>query len=202
MTLPDINALEKVVGRSGLIRAEIERCASYSGCRSPVLIYGETGTGKEVFAKAVHCGTFKDEAPFVAVNCGGMPDGLIESLLFGHETGAFTGATRRQRGLIEQAEGGTLFLDEINSLPLLAQSKLLRFLQEREYRPLGAAAARQAHVRIISGTNEDLVKAIEGHAFRQDLYFRLNVLTLALPPLRDRPEDIPVIAAHLIARHC
>ena len=167
-----------------------------------MLIYGGTGTGKEIFARAIHDGSVGAAAPFVALNCGAVPENLVESQLFGHEAGAFTGAVRRQKGFVEQAEGGTLFLDEINSLPLLAQSKLLRFLQEGECRALGSTAVHKAHVRVISASNMDLDKAVTTGTFRSDLCFRLNVLTLSLPPLRARPEDVPLIAENLIARHC
>jgi len=165
------------------------------------LITGETGSGKEVFARAIHYTGPRAAFPFLPVNCATLPVELVENELFGHAPGAYTGARAVHRGLIQQAEGGTLFLDEIDSLPLPAQAKLLRFLQEREYRPLGAGAARRADVRMLSATNHELLPLIHAGRFRQDLYFRLNVLTLRLPPLRERTEDIPALTEHLLARH-
>jgi DNA-binding NtrC family response regulator len=193
--------LNDIVGQTLPIRSQIENVPRYARCDAPVLILGETGTGKEVFARAIHYAGPRSRHPFLPVNCGALPVDLVENELFGHESGAFTGAGGVHNGLIAQAEGGTLFLDEINSLPLPAQAKLLRFLQERSYRPLGGNRSRRADVRIISASNTDVLAAVrEGH-FRQDLYFRLNVLPLRLPPLRERREDIPLLANHLLERY-
>jgi two-component system, NtrC family, response regulator GlrR len=194
-------ALVDIIGQSAAIRSQIQKISCYAKCDSTVLISGETGTGKEVFARAIHYVGRRSPHPFLPVNCAALPIELVENELFGHEAGAFTGARRVHHGLIQQAEGGTVFLDEVDSLPMPAQAKLLRFLQEREYRPLGAARTRRADVRVISASNGDLSTAVRTGRFRQDLFFRLNVLAINLPPLRDRPEDIPLLASHLLSRH-
>jgi transcriptional regulator with GAF, ATPase, and Fis domain len=167
-----------------------------SASRSTVLISGETGTGKELFARAIHyCGERRSK-PFVPVNCAALPDHLIENELFGHSKGAFTGALLEKSGLLQEADGGTLFLDEINSLSLSVQSKLLRVLQDQEFRPLGSTKSKTINVKIIAATNADLRHLVETRLFREDLFYRLNVLSLALPPLRDRKEDILLLANH------
>jgi len=167
-----------------------------SASRSTVLISGETGTGKELFARAIHyCGERRSK-PFVPVNCAALPDHLIENELFGHSKGAFTGALLEKSGLLQEADGGTLFLDEINSLSLSVQSKLLRVLQDQEFRPLGSTKSKTVNVKIIAATNADLRHLVETRLFREDLFYRLNVLSLALPPLRDRKEDILLLANH------
>lgn len=167
-----------------------------SASRSTVLISGETGTGKELFARAIHyCGERRSK-PFVPVNCAALPDHLIENELFGHSKGAFTGALLEKSGLLQEADGGTLFLDEINSLSLSVQSKLLRVLQDQEFRPLGSTKSKTVNVKIIAATNADLRHLVETRQFREDLFYRLNVLSLALPPLRDRKEDILLLANH------
>jgi DNA-binding NtrC family response regulator len=193
--------LAGIVGCSAALRCQIEKVQRFALCDAAVLIFGETGTGKEVFARAIHYAGRRSSNPFVPVNCAALPLELVENELFGHESGAFTGAQRVRAGLIEQAEKGTLFLDEIDALPMSAQAKLLRFLQEQEYRPLGAGRAKKANVRVISASNSDLAAAIKSGRFRQDLYFRLNVLAVSLPPLRERPEDVPLLAHHLLSRH-
>lgn len=164
------------------------------------MIVGETGTGKELCARAIHQLSQRAERKLVTVNCGSIPNELVESELFGHERGAFTGATAAKQGLIHEAEGGTLFLDELDSLPLLAQVKLLRFLQEKEYLPVGATKTRIANVRVIAATNVNLESAVRAGKIRQDLYYRLNMIPIELPPLRDRREDIPLLAANFLAR--
>ncbi|MBI3157433.1 MAG: sigma-54-dependent Fis family transcriptional regulator [Burkholderiales bacterium] len=175
-----------------------ERLVAIAGCDAHVLIQGETGTGKEVCAQAVHYLSARASHPCVAVNCGGIPADLVEDELFGHVRGAYTTALVARRGLVREAEGGTLFLDDVDCLPLAAQAKLLRFLQELEYRPVGANAVMHADVRVIAASNRDLHALALSGAFRQDLYFRLNVLRLSLPPLRQRREDTVLLAEQFL----
>ena len=167
-----------------------------------VLLTGESGTGKEVVARLIHRYSALARGPFVAVNCGALPENLLESELFGYEKGAFTGATALKRGLFEEASGGILFLDEIGEMPLALQVKLLRVIQERTVRRLGSATERPVDVRLIAATNRDLRARAQGGQFREDLYYRLNILHIELPPLRDRPEDLPLLAEHFIRRFC
>ncbi len=190
----------QVIGQSSAIRSLLELAKLYASSDDPVLISGETGTGKEVFARTIHNVSLRSSGPFVAVNCGALPEGLIENELFGHAAGAFTSAARASEGRIGQAESGTLFLDEINSIPASAQSKVLRLLQFRQYSPLGSTIMRRADVRFISASNKDLEAAVTARSFREDLYYRLSVLSLNLPPLRERPQDIPLLANHLLLR--
>jgi two-component system response regulator PilR (NtrC family) len=169
--------------------------------QATVLISGESGTGKELVAKAIHAHSERRNKPFVAVNCGAIPETLMESEFFGHAKGAFTGAITERAGLFEQANGGSLFLDEIGEVPLLLQAKLLRVLQEREIRRVGGGETRRVDVRIITATNRDLEQQVaEGH-FREDLFYRLNVVQINLPPLRDRCEDIPLLLEHFYTKH-
>jgi DNA-binding NtrC family response regulator len=192
----------------GLIRAspcflkQLSALPVIAGCDASVLLLGETGTGKELFARSIHYLSPRASKPLVAVNCGAIPTELVESELFGCIRGAYTSAHAARSGLVREAEGGTLFLDEIDSLPLGAQTKLLRFLQEKEYRPVGAAAVLRADVRVLTAANHDVRALVERGAFRRDLYFRLNVLTLELPSLRERPDDIPELARHFIEQFC
>ncbi len=189
------------IGTSPSFVRQVARLPAIAGCDAGVLITGETGTGKEICAQAIHYLSPRASSPWVAVNCGAIPVELIESELFGHVRGAYTTALSAREGLVAEAEGGTLFLDDIDCLPLSAQSKLLRFLQEREYRMVGANAVRRANVRVIAASNRDLLAlATRGH-FRQDLYFRLNVLSIELPPLRSRREDIPALALHFLREY-
>lgn len=167
-------------------------------CDATVLIIGETGTGKELVARAIHYQGARHGKPFIAINCGALPDHLFENEFFGHSKGAYTDANTAAKGLIAEAEGGTLFLDEIDTLSQAAQIKLLRFLQDREYRPLGSSSAITAEVRIIAATNADLAKKVESQVFRQDLYYRLKAFPIVVPPLRDRMEDVPLLTEHFI----
>lgn len=176
----------------------VGKIARLSSCTTTVLISGETGTGKDLYARAIHYQSARKGRPFVPVNCAALPDHLVESELFGHIRGAFTDAAFDRKGLLEEAEGGTLFLDEVNSLSLSAQGKLLRFLQDREYRPLGSNKQRTGDVRIIAATNRDLRSLVQELRFREDLYHRLNILSVYLPPLRERCEDILLLAHHFL----
>jgi DNA-binding NtrC family response regulator len=181
----------------GQSRAFLEACRlidKIARCDAPVLIEGETGTGKELAARAIHYGGSKRDGPFVPVNCGAIPGELVENELFGHRRGAFTDAHGEQVGLVAHAGGGTLFLDEIDALPLKAQVSLLRFLQDHQYRPLGAPESRQANVRMIAATNSDLPELAQQGAFRLDLLFRLRIMYVTLPPLRDRHGDVALLA--------
>ena len=193
--------LESLVGESELFIKAIERISPLARSSAPVLILGETGTGKELFARALHYQGARHGKPFVPVNCGGVPDHLFENELFGHAKGAYTDATSQQSGLISEAEGGTLFLDEIDTLTPSSQVKLLRFLQDGEYRPLGSGRSVKSDVRVIAATNADLRVKVEKQVFRDDLYHRLNVLSLCVPSLRDRLSDIPLLARHFIERY-
>ncbi|MDR4469974.1 MAG: sigma-54 dependent transcriptional regulator [Nitrospira sp.] len=189
---------ETLIGTSGCFLQIKSKIPLLSRSKSTVLISGETGTGKELFARALHYSSERKGKPFVPVNCAALPDHLVENELFGHSKGAFTGALVEKHGLFREADGGTLFLDEINSLTMAAQSKLLRVLQDQEYRPLGATKSRVVDVKIIAATNTDLRYLVEARQFREDLFYRLNVLSVVLPPLRDRQEDIPELARHFV----
>jgi two-component system, NtrC family, response regulator GlrR len=190
-----------LIGRSAAFVQEVENIPLLARCNATVLITGETGTGKELCARAIHYLSRRTGKPFVAINCGAIPTELVENELFGHEKGAFTGAARSQQGLVGEAECGTLLLDEVDSLPLLAQVKLLRFLQEKEYRPLGSSRTRRADVRVLAATNSNLEEAVTAGRLRQDLYYRLSVMTLRMPPLRERREDIPLLARHFLKKY-
>jgi DNA-binding NtrC family response regulator len=168
-------------------------------CRWPVLLLGETGTGKEVIARTIH--NVEPSGPFVTVDCSALVSSLMESELFGHTRGSFTGAIQAKLGLIETAHGGTVFLDEIGELPLETQSKLLRVLQQKEFRPVGSNQQRKVDFRVIAATNRDLAKEVERGNFRRDLFYRINVVTLRLAPLRDRKEDIPSLIQHFVSRY-
>jgi two-component system response regulator GlrR len=195
--LPRVDGL---IGHTPAFTKQLARLPMIAGCDAGVLIVGETGTGKEVFAQAIHYLSARASRPWVAVNCAAIPPDLLENELFGHARGAYTHAHAIRQGLVREAEGGTLFLDEIDCVPYGAQAKLLRFLQEKEFRPIGSNVVHRADVRIIAASNSDLGALIAKGSFRQDLYFRLNVLPLALPPLRDRRDDIDDLALHFVQR--
>ncbi|HUF87491.1 MAG TPA: sigma-54 dependent transcriptional regulator [Thermohalobaculum sp.] len=191
-------SFEDIVAVSPSIREVISLARRAARSDVPVLIEGESGTGKEVFARAVHGQGARAGAPFVAVNCGALPSALVESILFGHEKGAFTGAVERRRGKFQEASGGTLFLDEVGELPLEAQVKLLRAIQTGEVDPVGGAKPATVDIRLISATNRDLAAMVAEGSFREDLYYRISVFPLALPPLRERREDIPGLARAIL----
>jgi transcriptional regulator with PAS, ATPase and Fis domain len=188
--------LPGVVGRSPLLRAAADQISLIAGTDVTCLLTGETGTGKELFARAIHYLSSRKNGPFVPLNCGAVPDQLFENELFGHVRGAFTDARSDECGLLACAKGGTLFLDEVDALSASGQVKLLRVLQEREYRPIGSARMIPANIRIVAATNGDLGRNVGTGRFREDLYFRLNILGVTIPPLRERPEDIAVLALH------
>ena len=177
----------------------INQASLFARSDAPVLITGESGSGKELLARFIHKESGR-KGQFVAVNCGALPRELFEAELFGYEKGAFTGATSSKKGLVEEAEGGTLFLDEIGELPLELQPKLLRFLQEGEFRRVGGTKTKKSTARIVAATNKDLKRLVEEGKFREDLYYRLSVLNLVVPPLRERPEDIPVLVEHFLKK--
>jgi DNA-binding NtrC family response regulator len=189
-----------IVGASPPMARVLDRITTVAVSDASVLLGGESGTGKELVARRIHARSPRAAAPFVAVNCAAFPETLVEAELFGHERGAFTGAVRKRHGRFKAAHGGTLFLDEVGELPLPAQAKLLRAVQEGTIEPLGTNVSERVDVRIVSATNRDLKKAIVEGRFREDLYFRLNVIGVNLPPLRDRPGDLPLLIHHFLAR--
>ena len=191
-----------IIGKSPRMRELFTMIQKVAGSLSSVLIMGESGTGKELAARAIHTSSARHGKPFVAVNCGAIPETLIESELFGHKKGAFTGAVADHPGLFEQADGGTLFLDEIGELPLLLQTKLLRVLQEREFRRVGDSVIRKSDVRVLTASNRDLQEQVTAGSFREDLYYRINVVQIIMPPLRDRIEDIPLLIEHFFQKYC
>ncbi len=189
-----------IVGSSKVMQEVFKTVAKVARSSITVLITGESGTGKEVIARAIHNYSDRRNKPFVAVNCAALPANLLEAELFGYEKGAFTGAVSSKKGLFEQANGGTIFLDEIGELPLPLQAKLLRVLQEKEIRPIGSERSRKIDVRVIAATNRNLEEEVKKGTFREDLYFRLNIVKIELPPLRERKEDIVPLAHHFIRR--
>ncbi|NJC88919.1 MAG: sigma-54-dependent Fis family transcriptional regulator [Desulfuromonas sp.] len=189
---------DRIIGASAGIQTLLERVAKVAVRDTGVLITGESGTGKELIAQAIHHNSARRDRKFVAVNCGALPENILESELFGYRKGAFTGATENRQGLLEAADGGTLFLDEVGNLPLNVQKTLLRFLQEQEFRRLGDTNPTKVDVRLISATNSDLTAEVVKGTFREDLFYRLNVINLHLPPLRERRDDIPLLVAHFI----
>jgi len=189
-----------MVGRSKAMRDLFQLARKVAAFSTTVLVSGESGTGKELVARGLHGASPRADMPFVAVNCGGIPENLLESEFFGHVKGAFTGADTTKNGLFAEADGGTLFLDEIGELPLGLQVKLLRVLQEGEIRPVGSTRSREVDVRIIAATSRDLAQEVEQGRFREDLFYRLNVLAIRIPPLRERPDDIAVLAGHFLKK--
>lgn len=189
-----------IIGESQEIKLLLEKIKKIANTPTNVLLLGETGTGKELFARAIHEASYRKKKPFVAINCASLPENLLESELFGFVKGAFTGATIDKKGLLEIADGGTVFLDEIGDLPLSLQAKLLRVLEDREIRPLGSVTSKKVDLRFISATNKDLMEEIRVGKFREDLYFRLNVITLRIPPLRERGKDIEILAHHFMRK--
>lgn len=189
-----------LIGDSPALQQVLRAAALVAATQVPVLIRGESGTGKELLARTLHARSTRADGGFVSVNCAALPEALAESLLYGHRKGAFTGAVQHQQGYVAAAHGGTLFLDEVGELPLAVQAKLLRFLESGEVQPVGEAAARRVDVRVLTATNRDLEAGVKAGRFREDLYYRLNVVPLELPPLRERREDVGVLVAQLTAQ--
>jgi len=198
--LKSVHNFEEIVGRSPALLAVLDNVGRVAPTDTSVLIYGETGTGKELIARAIHSNSQRRERPLIKINCAALPAGLVESELFGHEKGAFTGAIARHTGRFELADGGTIFLDEIGELPAETQAKLLRVLQEHEFERVGGTSPRKVDVRVIAATNRDLKNAVRDKVFREDLYYRLSVFPIQLPPLRERPEDVPLLARYFLDR--
>jgi DNA-binding NtrC family response regulator len=192
---------EHIVGQSPEIQSLIQEVKKISDSKSNVLVLGETGTGKELFTRALHHNSSRSDKPFIPINCSAIPDNLLESELFGYVKGAFTGAVQAKRGLFEEADGGLVFLDEIADLSPPLQAKLLRVIDDHEIRPLGSTQSRKIDLRFVAATNKDILKAVQDGSLREDLYYRLNVVTLTLPPLRDRKEDIMLLAEHFLNKY-
>ena len=192
---------EGIVGQSSALRHVLNLVETVAPSDSTVLMLGETGTGKELIARAIHDRSRRKDRTFVKVNCAAIPTGLLESELFGHERGAFTGAISQKIGRLELADQGTLFLDEVGDIPLEIQPKLLRALQEREFERLGSTHTKKVNIRLVAATNRDLDKMIENREFRSDLYYRLNVFPIRIPPLRERPEDIPLLVRYFAQKY-
>jgi len=191
----------EVIGKSKSLKDLLGIVTKVAPTQTTVLITGESGTGKELIARAIHAHSDRKDKLFLPVNCGALPETLLESLLFGHLKGSFTGAFANQEGLFEKARGGTIFLDEIGEIPQHLQVKLLRALEGKEILPIGSTTPRRIDVRVLAATNRDLLKEVEGGRFRDDLYYRLNIMEIHIPPLRERPEDIPLLVEHLIQKH-
>ncbi len=191
---------DDIITKSPAMAAVLRMAEKAATSTIPVLVSGKSGVGKELIARAIHGSGERRAKPFIAVNCGAMPENLVESILFGHEKGSFTGATERHVGKFVEASGGTLFLDEVGELPAAAQVKLLRAIQEGEVEPVGARKAIKVDVRIVSATNRDLIADVKAGRFREDLFYRLHVFPITVPPLRDRPADIPALTRHFLAR--
>ena len=190
-----------IIGKSKAIRQVLEMVSKVANTQATVLITGDSGTGKELIALALHAHSDRKDRLFLPVNCGALPETLLESLLFGHMKGSFTGAFANQEGLFERARGGTIFLDEIGEIPQHLQVKLLRALEAKEILPIGCTTPRRIDVRVLAATNRNLAKEVEIGRFREDLYYRLNIMEIHIPPLSQRPEDIPLLVEHLIHKH-
>jgi two-component system response regulator PilR (NtrC family) len=199
--LKTTHEFSSIIGRSDVMLAVFQMIETVAQTNSTVLITGESGTGKELVARAIHFNSLRRDHPFVALNCGAVPETLLESELFGHVRGAFTGADVNKKGLIEVADRGTIFLDEIGEMNMTMQVKLLRVLQERRYRRLGGTEELQADIRVVAATNQDLPALVAEGKFREDLFYRINVIPIPLPPLRERHEDIPLLASHFLEKH-
>src|SRR5438132_10334385 len=190
-----------IIGRSESMLGVFKMVETVSRTNSTILLTGESGTGKGLVAQAIHFHSLRREKPMVSLNCGAMPETLLESELFGHMRGSFTSADANKKGLLEIAEKGTIFLDEIGEMSAVMQVKLLRVLQERKFRRVGGLEELQADIRVIAATNQDLSKATADGRFREDLYYRINVIPISLPPLRERREDIPLLAEHFLTKY-
>ena len=191
-----------LVGSSAVMRSMLEEVIQVTGTNATVLIRGESGTGKELIASIIHANSARAGRPFIKVNCAALPEGLVESELFGHERGAFTGAVGARKGRFEMAHGGTLFLDEVGDMTPMIQAKLLRVIQEREFERVGGTETLRVDVRLIAATNRDLEAMVAKGEFRQDLYYRLSVFPLILPPLRERRDDIMALVTHFVDKAC
>src|SRR6266571_1737171 len=198
----DPRRFEQIIGNSPALEAVLEQVERVAPTDSTVLIQGETGTGKELIARAIHNLSMRCGRPFIKLNCAAIPLDLLESELFGHERGAFTGAIAQKIGRFEVADKGTLFLDEVGDIPPALQPKLLRVLQEQEFERLGSARTHQVNVRLVAATNRDLTEMVKRGEFRSDLYYRLNVFPVLLPPLRERRDDIPALVTHFVEMFC
>ena len=192
---------EELVGHTPAMQRLVELVRKVAPTDSTVLLLGESGTGKEVLANTIHRLSHRRDKPFIAINCAALPEGLLESELFGHEKGAFTGADRTKRGLFEEADGGSILLDEIGDMAPITQAKLLRVLQNGEIRRVGSAVSQRVDVRVLAATNRDLLEAVRNNNFREDLYFRLNVIQIRIPPLRERMDALPSLVQHFLVRH-
>ena len=200
-TIPGADLSFDMIGRSKQVKKVFDLIPRAAASKSNVLITGESGTGKELVARAIHYNSTRADKPFVIINCGGIPDTLLESELFGYKKGAFTGAAKDKKGLLEASDTGTLFLDEVAELPLSLQVKLLRMVQEKTFTPVGGTDELRSDVRIISATNKNLEEKVMDGSFREDLYYRLNVINIIIPPLRERKEDIPLLARHFLNKY-
>ncbi|GBE03033.1 transcriptional regulatory protein ZraR [bacterium BMS3Abin08] len=190
-----------IIGESPAIKNIISEIKKIADTKSNILLLGETGTGKELFARIIHHNSSRADMPFVPINCSAIPENLLESELFGHVKGAFTGAVVSKKGLLEEADGGTVFLDEIGDIPQYFQVKMLRVLEDQELRPVGGLKLKKVDIRFITATNRDLFDAVKNRHFREDLYYRINVITIKLPPLRDRKEDVPLLINHYLHKY-
>jgi len=195
------HGIGQIIGENPAFVAALQELPKIAKCDASVLLKGETGTGKEIVARAIHYLSPRSAKPFVSVNCGAIPVDLVEKEFFGHEPGAFSSANSARRGVVQEAEGGTLFLDEFDCLPAAAQVKLLRFLQDGHFRPLGSERVCQGNVRLVAAANTDFTEALKSGRFRKDLYYRLNVLSVRLPPLRERVDDVLLLARHFLSKY-